>query len=62
MDENGIDDATPASNGISSGVITLAIGSEPTNDGNGANGNLTLDFGFVAYDLGDLPTGTIQRC
>jgi hypothetical protein len=29
-----------------SSTITLSIGGEPTNDGDGANGNLTLDFGL----------------
>jgi uncharacterized repeat protein (TIGR01451 family) len=53
VDENGVDDANPAANGISSGVITLSPAGEPDAavDGNGVNSNLTLDFGFVRYDL-----------
>jgi len=50
-DENGVDDADPASNGISSQPILLEYGIEPTNDGNGTNSNLTVDFGMVYYDL-----------
>ncbi len=57
VDENGIDDTDPATNGISSGVVTLTLNGEPTTDGDGANGNQTIDFGFLAYDLGDLPDG-----
>jgi len=51
-DENGIDNATPEVNGIRSGVISLVAGTEPSGNG---NSNLTLDFGFVPLDLGDLP-------
>ena len=47
VDENGVDDDSPESNGISSEVITLAIGREPTDDGNHANSNMTVDFGFL---------------
>jgi len=50
-DENGIDNADPANNGISSQAITLELGAEPTSDGNGPNSNLTVDFGLVYYDL-----------
>ncbi|MEM7531354.1 MAG: SdrD B-like domain-containing protein [Chloroflexota bacterium] len=56
-DDNGVDNNNPASNGISSQAITLSFGDEPTNDGNNANSNLTVDFGFVQYDWGDLPDG-----
>lgn len=31
---------------VRSGPITLSLGEEPTTDGDGANGNLTVDFGF----------------
>ncbi|MCB0187983.1 MAG: carboxypeptidase regulatory-like domain-containing protein, partial [Caldilineaceae bacterium] len=55
VDENGIDDSEPMINGITSGVVTLDINSEPTDDGDGANGNQTIDFGFLTYDRGDLP-------
>jgi uncharacterized repeat protein (TIGR01451 family) len=52
--DNGIDgDATV--NGVSSSGVTLSLGQEPTNDGNGANSNLTVDFGFVRQDWGDAP-------
>ena len=45
--ENGID-ANPLINGISSGVVTLSPGGAPAAglDGNTANSDLTLDFGF----------------
>ncbi len=61
--EDGIDDSDPAANGIHSNVITLAVDSEPTDGGAGAlaetgkdntsdngddaNTNLTVDFGFT---------------
>ena len=60
-DENGIDDAAPATNGISSGVFSLSAGMEPTTQEVGQNGawddglsgrptdnnaDLTIDFGF----------------
>ncbi|MEM7532785.1 MAG: SdrD B-like domain-containing protein [Chloroflexota bacterium] len=47
-DDNGIDDSAPATNGISSAPIDLQFNTEPTNDGDGDNGNLTVDFGFVS--------------
>ena len=54
--DNGLDgDATV--NGVSSSGVTLSLGQEPTNDGNGVNSNLTVDFGFVRQDWGDLPDG-----
>ena len=58
--DNGIDNPTPATGGILSGLITLGIGLQPPftdtngsspNGGIGPNGakndNLTVDFGFV---------------
>ncbi|MCB9157078.1 MAG: hypothetical protein H6645_08180 [Caldilineaceae bacterium] len=59
-DDNGVDDVNRAVNGISSLPITLRTGQEPAEatDGNGLNSNLTVDFGFVAYDFGDLPDGS----
>ncbi|MBL0146813.1 MAG: hypothetical protein IPP48_14895 [Chitinophagaceae bacterium] len=43
-DNNGI----VLSNGeVRSNAITLSVAGEPTTDGDGSNGNLTLDFGFV---------------
>jgi uncharacterized repeat protein (TIGR01451 family) len=41
-DDNGIG----SSNVVSSNPITLRSGDEPTSDGDGSNGNLTVDFGF----------------
>ena len=55
--DNGVDDPSPATNGVASGVVTLGPGAEPTGDlgggpGHGPNGdaqgNLTVDFGFVS--------------
>ncbi|MEE8389433.1 MAG: GEVED domain-containing protein, partial [Anaerolineae bacterium] len=51
VDENGIDDATPTVNGISSGPVTLSLGSEPTSEDGNANSNLTIDFGFYPQVL-----------
>ncbi|NJL59039.1 MAG: hypothetical protein HC887_04690 [Desulfobacteraceae bacterium] len=62
QDENGIDPVapnTPATSGITSGTVTLALGTEPPNNApplttsttdsdNDANSNLTIDFGFYA--------------
>jgi hypothetical protein len=54
-DDNGLDDSTPAVNGIASRAITLSGFGEPTTDGDGNNGNLTLDFGFYTpVSLGNL--------
>jgi len=67
-DDNGMG-STPSANGISSGVITLdPVVGEPTQGpaaegdlgpGHGNAGdpfdNLTVDFGFIQYDLGDMP-------
>ncbi|MBX3010759.1 MAG: hypothetical protein KF832_04595 [Caldilineaceae bacterium] len=40
---------------VRSPVIELQVGTEPTNDGDGANLDLTVDFGFFAFaSLGDL--------
>jgi uncharacterized repeat protein (TIGR01451 family) len=40
---------------VRSPVITLLAGTEPTGDGDGANGDLTVDFGFYApVNLGNL--------
>ncbi len=48
-DDNGIGTGTSETKSL---AITLASGTEPTNDGDGSDGNLTLDFGFAG-------TGTI---
>ena len=65
--EDGIDKIAPAAGtggGISSGVFSLDLGTEPStatggeNGENGdtdANSNLTVDFGFVQFDFGDAP-------
>ncbi|MGB9738108.1 SdrD B-like domain-containing protein, partial [Chloroflexus sp.] len=50
-DDNG---TTGAGGNVDSLPITLSRGNEPTNDGNGNNGNLTVDFGFFRHArLGD---------
>ncbi|MBP6823244.1 MAG: DUF11 domain-containing protein, partial [Acidobacteria bacterium] len=45
--DNGVDNQTPATSGVASSLIILTDGAEPTNDGDGPNGNLTIDFGFI---------------
>ncbi len=59
LDDNGIDDSAPASNGIVSSLISMTYDAEPTSDddlgpdGHGLFGqedndsDLTIDFGFV---------------
>ncbi len=56
VDENGIDDATPASNGIRTAAYTLSVGGEPSGEATQAaytgslpdnSVNMTADFGFV---------------
>ncbi len=47
-DDNGADDNDPSNNGSASRVITLVGFGEPTTDGDGNNGNATVDFGFYA--------------
>jgi hypothetical protein len=56
--DDGIDNALPATNGISSALVSLSDSGEPTNstgesgafntldDGDDNNGNMTIDFGF----------------
>ncbi len=60
VDENGLDNDFPYLNGIASGVMNLSLGAEPSteiDDATGdANSNLTLDFGFIRVDFGDLPS------
>ncbi|MBL8136442.1 MAG: carboxypeptidase regulatory-like domain-containing protein, partial [Acidobacteria bacterium] len=46
--------APVAGQGIASDLVTLSAGGEPTNDGDGANSNLTIDFGFYRLSLGNL--------
>jgi uncharacterized repeat protein (TIGR01451 family) len=47
-DDNGSASGTV----IRSGPVTLTIGGEPSNDGDGTNGNLTVDFGLLgSFDL-----------
>jgi uncharacterized repeat protein (TIGR01451 family) len=41
------DNGTAGSGSIASTPVTLASGTEPTGDGDDANGNLTVDFGVV---------------
>ena len=68
-DDNGVDNAAPATNGIRSLPITLAYNTETT-AGLGNDTNNTLDFGFVnvpqlgalsptAWTVGQSYTGTI---
>ncbi|MFN0109510.1 MAG: SdrD B-like domain-containing protein [Blastocatellia bacterium] len=53
--DHGVDNANPATNGIASSVISLTLHGEPTNDGDGNDGNLTADFGFAPLmNLGNL--------
>ena len=62
LNDNGIDDANPETNGVRSGVVTLALNSEPaptgtTDDAESGpgdpgttqdrNSNLSVDFGFT---------------
>ena len=52
-DDNGSQSALDAP--VRSPIIDLAVNSEPATDGDGANGDLTVDFGFFApASLGDL--------
>ncbi|MEM7134021.1 MAG: SdrD B-like domain-containing protein [Chloroflexota bacterium] len=44
LDDNGPGSATGAD--VTSDLITVSVGGEPTTDGDDANGNLTVDFGF----------------
>jgi uncharacterized repeat protein (TIGR01451 family) len=57
VDENGLDDPSPVTNGIPSGSVSLILGAAPTTDDGDPNSNLTVDFGFVQLDWGDLPAG-----
>lgn len=69
--ENGIDNATPFLNGISSAVFTLAVDAEPTdaNDETGFaasmdafdddNFNLTIDFGFAPFNPNAVGVGNL---
>ncbi len=59
-DDNGVDNTTPTIGGIVSTPIVLIGQSEPTNDGDGNNGNLTIDFGFAPapdWAFGNNPNG-----
>ena len=58
-DENGIDNTAPATNGITTGTVTLALGAEPPavgSDGDtDANSNMSVDFGFYTpVNIGNL--------
>ena len=46
-----------ATNGIQTLPVRLRFGTEPTSDGNRRSSNLSVDFGFVQHDWGDLPDG-----
>ncbi|MFZ2276727.1 MAG: SdrD B-like domain-containing protein [Prosthecobacter sp.] len=69
--ENGLDDASPFLNGISSAVFTLAVNAEPT-DASGETGafktidsfdddnfNLTIDFGFALNNPNGVGVGNL---
>lgn len=58
-DDNGITVNTlgQANGYVESKAIALALNGEPTTDGDGANGNRTLDFGFVPSAAGTLSLG-----
>ncbi|HEX3152702.1 MAG TPA: SdrD B-like domain-containing protein [Gemmataceae bacterium] len=58
-DDNGTTTGTLGNGGfIESGLITLALNTEPTNDGDAsANTNLALDFGVVPAAVGTLSLG-----
>jgi SdrD B-like domain/Domain of unknown function DUF11 len=59
-DSNGTTSGTLGSGGtIVTGPITLAAGAEPNTDGDGTDGNLTLDFGLVAPAAGTLTLGNL---
>ena len=62
--DNGLDGSNaPATNGVSSGVVTLYLRTEPIDDTaadqpagyRDSSANTTIDLGFLAFDLGDLP-------
>ncbi len=55
--DHGIVNTSFKLNGIISSVLTLAEGTEPTDDGDDADGNLTMDFGF--YTLPTLSLGNL---
>ena len=51
-DDNGVDEAIPVRDGISSTLITLRKGGEPIDDGDtDADTNQTLDFGFFSPSI-----------
>ncbi len=45
------DNGGPLGQSIAAKPVTLSSLGEPTNDGDGANGNRTVDFGFALFDL-----------
>lgn len=49
--DNGIDNPNPPNGGVRSVPIVLIGGTEPTNDGDGANGNQTIDFSFIPTNM-----------
>ncbi len=54
--DHGLDNPTPATGGVASTLISLVGGTEPATDGpngdgNDANGNQTIDFGFIPTNL-----------
>lgn len=58
-DNNGV---TIVSGELRSNYITLSVGGEPTTDGDGSNGNLTLDFGLKGTaSIGDYVWEDLDR-
>ncbi|MCB0154530.1 MAG: isopeptide-forming domain-containing fimbrial protein, partial [Anaerolineae bacterium] len=57
-DDNGLDDNSPAVNGLRSLPVTLTYSGETLGNEDGdsdPNSNLTVDFGLFSADYGDLP-------
>jgi hypothetical protein len=69
--EDGIDDPLPQRNGISTAIVHLQRGVQPTDqttetgsdntldNSNDANGNLTIDFGFRSLDPLEVGVGNL---
>jgi hypothetical protein len=54
--DHGADSSNPSASGVATGLMTMQGNAEPSNDGDGPNGNLTIDFGFIYANMriGDL--------
>ena len=51
-DNNGSNTSVPGE--VRTNFVTLTTGGEPTNDGDGPNGNLTIDFGLIVTRNGSI--------